>query len=195
MILTVKMHRCPNCGSIDMVKNGKDYKGAQKYECHNCGGYGTLEPQGRYTESQREQILRAYQERVSMRGIQRIFGVARQTLSRWLKEKAASLPDLANTLAPARQDDVLELDELWSFVLKKSNKRWVWLALCRRTRQIVAFYIGDRSEQSCKELWKRIPATYKSCITYSDFWAAYQKVFSAKTHRSSGQGKWTHCPC
>ena len=187
MILTVKTHRCPNCSSIDIVKNGKDYKGAQKYRCHNCGGYGTLEPQGHYTESQREQIMRAYQERVSMRGIQRIFGVARQTLSHWLKEKAASLPNLADALAPARPDDVLELDELWSFVLKKSNKRWVWLALCRRTRQIVAFYIGDRSEHSCRELWKRIPAAYKSCITYSDFWAAYQKVFPAKTHLSVGK--------
>lgn len=31
---------------------------------------------------------------------------------------------------------------MWSFVLKKVNKQWVWLALCRRTRQIVAYAIG-----------------------------------------------------
>ena len=122
-----------------------------------------------------------------MRGINRIFGVARQTLARWLKRVAEALPDLAATLAPPRPDDVLELDELWSFVLKKSHKRWVWLALCRRTRQIVAFFIGDRSEASCRQLWQRIPETYKHCSTYSDFWEAYQKVFATGKHQAVGK--------
>lgn len=39
---------------------------------------------------------------------------------------------------------MLELDELWSFVYRKSEKVWVWLALCRKTRQVVAFVTGDR---------------------------------------------------
>jgi insertion element IS1 protein InsB len=56
------------------------------------------------------------------------------------------------TLVEAQVEDVLELDELWSFVLKKANQRWVWGALCRRTRQIVAYFIGDRSEASCLHL-------------------------------------------
>ena len=57
-----------------------------------------------------------------MRGVARIFGIARQTLARWLIEEAGKLPDLVKTLFPACSDDVLELDELWSFVFKKSNK-------------------------------------------------------------------------
>jgi IS1 family transposase len=50
----------------------------------------------------------------------------------------------------------LELDELWSFVRRRSNKRWVWLALCRRTRQVVAYAIGKRGEATCRLLWERI---------------------------------------
>lgn len=46
----------------------------------------------------------------------------------------------------------LELDELWSFVLKKACKRWVWLALCRATRQVVAYVIGNRDEGTCRKL-------------------------------------------
>ena len=34
---------CPKCGSENIVKNGHDYKGAQKYHCHDCGAYGTLD--------------------------------------------------------------------------------------------------------------------------------------------------------
>ena len=115
-----------------------------------------------------------------MRGVERVFAVPRIRLAEWLIEEAESLPDLSTTLAEVQQDDVLELDELWSFVLKKSNKRWIWLALCRRTRQIVACVVGDRREETCRRLWAHIPDSYRDCQSFSDFWDAYQKVFLKK---------------
>ena len=187
MIQTVITHHCSKCDSTNIVKNGTDYKKDQKFRCHDCSAYGTLNPKERYSASAKERILRAYRERASMRGIERIFGVARQTLAQWLEELAAKLPRLAQTLDPARADDVLELDELWSYVFKKSNKRWVWSALCRRTRQVVAYFIGDRSQRSCQQLYERIPDDYKQCCSYSDLWAAYQKVFSTGKHQSVGK--------
>ena len=187
MIVEVKIRHCPNCESLDIIRNGSDYKGDQKYHCHHCGGYGTLNPKARYSQVEKAQVLKAYQERASMRGIRRIFGVVPQTLLRWIKAALEKLPSLVQTLTKARCDDVLELDELWSFVLKKSNKRWIWIALCRRTRQVVAYYIGDRSEDSCHQLWQRLPAVYKGCTSYSDFWAAYQKVWPQETHQAVGK--------
>ena len=94
MIQTVITHHCPKCDSSNIVRNGTDYKGDQKFHCHHCGAYGTLEPQSRYSEGVKDLILRAYRERVSMRGIERIFRIARQTLAHWLKQRAAKLPDL-----------------------------------------------------------------------------------------------------
>ena len=153
MIQTIITHQCTKCNSTNLVKNGKDYKGCQKYHCHDCDAYGTLEPKSpAYSQESRAVILRAYRERASMRGVERIFKVARQTLACWLHQEAEQLPELAETLEPARLDDVLELDELWSFVLKKSNKQWIWIALCRRTRQVVAYCVGDRSADSCRQL-------------------------------------------
>ena len=87
----------------------------------------------------------------------------------------------------AQADDELEVDEMWSFVQKKSQKRWLWTVLCRRTRQIVAYVIGDRSEQTCLKLWQRIPEEYRRCHSYSDFWEAYKKVFPKETHRCVGK--------
>ena len=124
---------------------------------------------------------------MSMRGVERVFSVSRNTLAQWLVEEGDALPDLSATLAEPQAEDVLELDELWSFVLNKSNKRWVWLALCRRTRQIVAYVIGDRSEATCRRLWERIPEAYRHCRTFSDFWEAYQLVFPEETHSSVGK--------
>ena len=66
-------------------------------------------------------MLVAYHERCSQRGVCHIFGISRKTLAAWLK-KAAALPPLRATLAPALPGDVLELDELWSFVRRCKNK-------------------------------------------------------------------------
>ena len=187
MVITSLIHHCHFCGSLEIVRNGTDYKGAQKFHCHACGGYGTLNPQAKYSPEQKEQVIRAYQERASMRGIKRIFGVALHTLTRWLQEAVAALSELVDTLLPATAAEVLELDELWSFVLKKDNQQWVWIALCRRTRQIVAHYVGDRTDESCRQLWARVPDQYKQGDTYSDFWGAYQRVIDTGRHQSVGK--------
>ena len=89
MIEERRRHRCNRCESTALVRNGTDPKGKQKYHCKDCGSYGTVAPTRSYREADRERILKAYQERASMRGIERVFGVARQTLARWLKK---SLP-------------------------------------------------------------------------------------------------------
>ena len=98
---------------------------------------------------------------------------------------------LAKTLLVPDAEDpeatTLELDELWSFVLKKSRKRWIWIALCRKTRQVVAYFIGDRSQASCQKLWERIPDAYRRGHCYSDFWAAYSLVIPAEQHTAAGK--------
>jgi len=88
---------------------------------------------------------------------------------------------------------VLELDEMWSFVRFRRNKRWIWLAQCRRTRQIVAYAIGDRSETTCRLLWERVPAAYKRGLLYTDFWSAYTEVLPEGQHRATGKGAGQTC--
>ncbi len=121
-----------------------------------------------------------------MRG-HRIFQVSHDTLARRLLLTFAKLPSLADTLVKWEPGDVLELDELWSFVLKKSRKRWIWIALCRRTRQGVAFVVRDRSDKTCRQLWDQIPPPDRQCATFSDFQEAYQMVFPEETHQSVGK--------
>ena len=107
------------------------------------------------------------------------------------RKKFQALPELSETLTGPDPEDpestILELDELWSFVLKKGCKRWVWLALCRSTRQVVAYYIGDRSEQSCRRLWERVPEVYRGGYCYTDFWRAYREVIPEEQHEEVGK--------
>jgi insertion element IS1 protein InsB len=82
---------------------------------------------------------------------------------------------------------VLEWDELWSFVMKKTNQAWIWIALCRKTRQVVAYAVGDRSEKTCRRLWEAIPAAYRAGHCYTDFWKAYQAVIPEEQHSAVGK--------
>ena len=99
----------------------------------------------------------------------------------------------ATLLAPQR-DEVLELDELWSFVGSKQQVLWVWIALCRRTRQVVAWMPGARDETTCRRLWDKVPQDYKQGRLYTDFWQAYQAVLPQEQHRACGkhQGETNH---
>ncbi|MEM9955469.1 MAG: IS1 family transposase [Chloroflexota bacterium] len=84
------------------------------------------------------------------------------------------------------------MDELWSFVGKKAHKRWVWIALCRRTRQIVAFYISKRDDLSAQQLWQCIDCPYSLCPLYSNQYPAYAKVLPEHLHWTKGSGATSH---
>lgn len=87
MVTETIVHVCRACGSSKIVKNGHNASGSQQFWCKGCGKRGVLKPRRGYTEEQREQIMAAYYERPSMRGIERIFGVSRHTLAAWLEKK------------------------------------------------------------------------------------------------------------
>ena len=124
MITKIVVYQCRDFGSQNIVKNGHNGSGSQQYWYKECDKHCVLTPQRGYSEAQKEQIISAYNERPSMRGIQRIFGVSPQTLANWLKKDEQN-PKIEQTLLVAESEDVLELDEVWSFVLNKSEKRWL----------------------------------------------------------------------
>src|SRR5262249_30391472 len=102
MIQGIISYVCPHCASSKLVKNGHDYKGGQKYRCKNCNRYGTLQAQSGYSHEVRDQVKRALVERVSLRGIGRIFALSRRTVSRWLQRWTERLPALSSSLLPAQ---------------------------------------------------------------------------------------------
>ena len=79
--------RCYHCGSDRVNKSGRTTNGKQRYKCRSCSRTLRENPQrGAYDEARKEEILRAYHERTSLRGLQRVFGVSRQTVTAWLKK-------------------------------------------------------------------------------------------------------------
>lgn len=84
--MVTKTIKCRHCGSENIVKFGFAPNGKQRYRCHDCGRQSRDNPTVKYTEEQKEVILRAYQERSSLRGLRRTFGVSPNTVLSWLKK-------------------------------------------------------------------------------------------------------------
>lgn len=79
---------CPEYTSGKVIRFGFNAYGVQRFRCQECGRAFIRESDRRgYTQEFKEQVLAAYQERASMRGISRVFGIDRNTLTAWLKEK------------------------------------------------------------------------------------------------------------
>jgi transposase-like protein len=80
--------RCQHCQSERLVRNGLAPDGRQRYLCRDCGQRSREQPRSNaYPPEAREQILRAYDERSSLRGLSRTFGVSRNTVTGWIKKR------------------------------------------------------------------------------------------------------------
>ena len=78
---------------------------------------------------------------------------------------------------------------MWTFVGRKKHKVWLWLAVERHTRRIVAWVLGDRSAATARRLWEHLPDEYRAGTwSFTDEWEAYQGVLPAVAHRPSPKG-------
>ena len=114
MIIETEVYNCRKCQSEDLVKNGTNRPVACNITVKPVVPYGVLERTERVMEEKKGLIINVYQERSSMRGIERTFGVSHRALSAWLKEQANDLPPLEEMLQPveSKKIPVLEVDEL-----------------------------------------------------------------------------------
>lgn len=85
--MVVEVIACRHCGSQDVIKHGKGANGIQRHRCHTCRRtFQRPQDDRAYPDGFRETVLAAYQERMSMRGVARVFGLDRRTLAAWLKK-------------------------------------------------------------------------------------------------------------
>jgi len=194
-----KNQRCPYCLGTNLQPKGWSRKNKRRLKCKDCKKHITQNGKNWFiSPEQMELIDKLLLERLALRGICRVVNVSLSWLLVYIKKLYDKQPKDLNYRLPLKQITEVqliktELDEMWSFVQKKSNKQWIWIAQCRRTRQVIAFHIGDRSRIGAQELWKRIPPQIKSDgFFYSDDWDAYKGVFPKARHLSSKQKRDTN---
>src|SRR4029450_1513979 len=92
-----------------------------------------------------------------MRDTARVLRISTDTVLRALRKKEAALASvhtaLLRTVNPAaiivdiQQAGEAEVDEMWSFVGKKGNQRWLWHAIDHHTGAALAYVFGRRKDE------------------------------------------------
>jgi len=107
--------KCLRCGGENSIKSGFA-RGKQRFECKDCH-YHFVEPGLKAGDKEHLQVVKLYCSGVSFRQIGRLQGVSHTTARRWVKAFAQQLPQAANKMPVS----VVELDEQWHFLQKKSK--------------------------------------------------------------------------
>ena len=187
MIIT--MNNCPSCKSTAIVKNGFNATGKQNHLCKDCGRQFVLNPiVSPISDEVKSLIDRLLLERIPLAGIARAAEVSESWLQTYVNEKYRDVP--RTLIIPELKDFrlVVECDELWSFVGKKQEKQWVWIAKDRRSGYVIGLYIGSRGIEGAQGLWDSLPEDYKKLANfYTDYWEAYQAVFPEMRHYPVGK--------
>ena len=183
---------CPACGSSRYKKNGHTRHGKQNHQCKACERqFGATADDRLIADERRTRVEHLLRERLSLRGICRAVGVSLTWLLHFMVECFTACPEDLHIQLPARPTAVVmsrweaEADEMWSFVQKKANKPWMWIAMDATTRQIIAFPVGDRRGESGKALWAKMPLVYREQATFhTDQYEVYKGVIPAEQHRA-----------
>jgi insertion element IS1 protein InsB len=75
-----------------------------------------------------------------------------------------------------------ELDEMWSYVARKSNPRWLWHAIDHRTGRVLAYVFGRRKDDVFLKL-KALLEPFGITQFYTDGWGAYERHIDAEKHQ------------
>ena len=74
-----------------------------------------------------------------------------------------------------------ELDQMWSYVGKKTNPRWLWHAIDRQSGQVLAYVFGRRKDQVFLQL-KKLLEPFGIQRYCTDNWGAYRRHLPLESH-------------
>lgn len=196
--------RCPRCLGTNIKKNGFTNYLKPCHKCKDCK-YKFVDKGQEWFISPDKKILikRLLLERISLRGICRVMDISMKWLLQFIKEIYSELPDDLNckiNLKKVKHNDryyiklvVNEADELWSWVKNRDNVYYIWLVMHKESRQIIAFHVGDRSGESAKALWEKIPPQIREYgLFHTDDWDSYKTIIPEGKHLYCKQKKYTN---
>ncbi len=176
--ITIQVN-CPYCHGVKVVKNGLKKTGKQNFLCRSCGKQFQREYQYAGCKPENKVLaLKMLVRNSGIRDIEAVLGVGRQTLLKWLNQKADQCQ-----FSPKQQHyRQVQIDELWTFVgQRKKQKRWLFYAYAQETDEILAWSWGTRSRKTVGKLYQQLQPLHIDCFC-SDDWPAFQKVFPKDKH-------------
>jgi transposase-like protein/IS1 family transposase len=153
-----------SCQHETRHKHGKTKSGNQRYKCATCGATFIAEasPLGNLRVSVKEatMALALILEGMSIRSVQRLTGLCRQTLADLILVVGENCQRLLDAMVKNVEVSDVQLDEIWSFVGMKEKTRvarfygpefgdsWTFYGISEK-KLILAHQVGNRDSDTC----------------------------------------------
>ena len=187
--------RCPHCASEQIVKRGKTPCGPPRYLCQNTAcarGSFLLDYHNRGCLPEvKQQIIDMSLNASGVRDTARVLRISTDTVLSELKKKEPVLESVNTALLRTLQPDEIvvdiqrageaEMDEMWSFVGKKREPRWLWHAIDHGTGVVLAYVFGRRKDEVFLKL-KALLEPFGLTRYYTDHWGAYTRHLDPDVH-------------
>lgn len=173
---------CKFCGH-ECKKDGHQANGTQRYECKHCHrkqqeGY----KYNAYSPDLDKNIVLYTKEGTGIRSISRILKISATTLLRHIIAIAKRI-----TRPPIVKHRIYEVDEIKSFVRRKQNHVWIAYALDRKSKEVVSFNIGARTNATLSVITDTLRIAEAKRI-YTDRLRNYQSLIDKSIHRTTLHG-------
>ena len=86
-----------------------------------------------------------------------------------------------DTLVSIAKVEEAELDEMWSFVAKKQNQRWLWHAIDHHSGKVLAYVLAPHEDEAFLKL-KELLEPFGISHWNTDGWGAYERHLNDKSH-------------
>ena len=167
---------CKYCKK-ECVKDGFQKNGRQRYKCKKCNKKQQSEYKYHTYDSHIERSIIIYtKEGVGIRSTARLLKISTTTL---LSRKISIAGNIRQP--PVAYKQIYEVDEIKSFVKCKKNLIWIVYALNRKTKEVVSYNVGNRTNVTLGAVIKTLDLSNAKKI-YTDKWRGYKSLISKKIH-------------
>ena len=181
--------KCPKCKGKEVIKYGQTTNKKQRYICKNkeCKQESfILEYSERAMIPEiKEQIVKMAINGSGIRDTARVLKISPTTVINELKKSSKieqvnkqlieQIKDKTKVIVKIeKQNQEAEMDEMWSYVGKKEQQRWLWHAIDHQTNKVLAYTFGNHQDEILVKL-KELLKPFEITKFYTDSWGAYQR--------------------
>lgn len=173
---------CLDCES-KLIKYGFTKAGKQRYRCKQCN-ITTIEEYSycAYNQKINSQIVALTKEGVGIRSTARLLKIAVNTvLSRIIKIADGIRPPVIS------YHKTYEIDELCTFLKRKTNRVWIVCAYCRESKSVMSFNVGKRTNKTLKRVIETVQNA-KPIKIFTDKLKNYQYPVNKCVHSTNFRG-------
>lgn len=170
---------CKNCQGLCIKKGCQNRR--QKYYCKACKMYQQKTySYRRCTVEDEKMIAKLNNESVNISGIARITGISKSHVI----NKINQIAKRTEQLIIIEEQQEYEVDEMHTFIGRKTNHCYITYALNRITKQVIYFVVGGRTKENIGKVIEKVKLLNPKRI-YTDKLNVYPGLIEKAIHISS----------